>query len=372
MLRRVNLIVVVNPSRRVSHYLRSRLLIPAYSAPSKSPSTNENATKCLSHSILESNGFISDSNASGPGLISTLPLGSRVLNKLMRVVRDEMNAAGGQEIEMPSLSDLSLWTKTGRDAAMGSELLRVRDRKDKSLCLCPTHEEVVTSLVARHSKTLSPEFLAADSLRLYQITRKFRDESKPRHGLFRAREFIMKDMYTFHASEECVEKTYAEVCRAYETIFKRLELNVKKAVASVGAMGGSKSHEYHILSDVGEDKILVCEKCGQAASMDVFDESKKPTQSGLCQLVKCNQDSSSDTSELPGPKRAIECGHTFVLGERYTKQIPVKIGGITKILMGCYGIGVSRLMQACVEVYFTYLFNLQSLYSLINIFYVFI
>lgn len=191
MLRPVNQ-TIINQIRQVSHYFRSKLLIPAYSPPSKSPSSNENATKCHSHSILEHNGFISDSNVSGPGLISTLPMGSRVLNKLSALVRDEMNTAGGQEIEMPSLCDLSLWKKTGRDEAMGHELLRVNDRKEKSLCLCPTHEEVVTSLVARHIKSLNAEFLNGNSLRMYQITRKYRDESKPRHGLFRAREFIMK------------------------------------------------------------------------------------------------------------------------------------------------------------------------------------
>lgn len=157
-------------------------------------------------------------------------------------------------------------------------------------------------------------------------------------------------MYTFHLNEECVEKTYTDICKAYETIFKRLELNVKKAVAAVGAMGGTKSHEYHLLCEVGEDKIVVCEKCGQAASVDVFDPNKSTSQQTLCQLVKCGKQ--ADGTKLYKPERAIECGHTFVLGDRYTKQIPIKISKDSRVLMGCYGIGVSRLMQACVEVSF--------------------
>lgn len=162
-------------------------------------------------------------------------------------------------------------------------------------------------------------------------------------------------MYTFHVSDACVERTYAEICQAYELVFRRLELDVKKAVASVGAMGGSKSHEYHILSDVGEDKIVVCPTCGQAASVDVFENASGErlplNQQTLCELVKCGSGGKTTrVEEKLEEKRAIECGHTFVLNDRYTKHIPIKIGNHKQVIMGCYGIGVSRLMQVCVEV----------------------
>lgn len=159
-------------------------------------------------------------------------------------------------------------------------------------------------------------------------------------------------MYTFHLSETCVQKTYDQVCKAYEQIFTRLELDVKKAVASVGTMGGSKSHEYHIESPIGEDKIIVCRKCSKAASIDLFEATegdKITSQKSLCQIIKCNN--ALEPTELAQtysdpPKRCIECAHTFILGDRYTKQIPIDS---KSVIMGCYGIGVSRLMQSCVE-----------------------
>lgn len=175
-------------------------------------------------------------------------------------------------------------------------------------------------------------------------------------------------MYSFHVNEQSLEKTYAEVCKAYETIFKRLELDVKKAVASVGAMGGSKSHEYHLLCEVGEDKIVVCEKCGQSASVDLFDNNGGDktliSQQALCQVIKCARSSTSSGDHSTAPvveRRAVECGHTFVLGDRYTQKIPIQISKFNRVIMGCYGIGVSRLMQACVEVRFDDRFCFKSL-----------
>lgn len=156
-------------------------------------------------------------------------------------------------------------------------------------------------------------------------------------------------MYTFHLSESCVEKTYEEVCKSYERVFKRLELDAKKAKASVGAMGGVRSHEYHVLSEVGEDKIFVCEKCGKASSLELF-STNSIGQKEMCAGLQCECGKKIDNESQLEPKRAIECGHTFILGDRYTKQIPIPIQKDRKVLMACYGIGVSRLMQACVEV----------------------
>jgi len=333
------------------------MLIPSYnhnlsSSETKSKfnqqkSTSLSSSKSISCSILENNGFISAET--GAGLITHLPLGKRVLNKLTDVIRSEMNKIEGQEIEMPSLCNLSLWTTSGRDELMGNELFRLKDRHQKDHCLCPTHEEVVTSLVAKYSKEISSHCLGpSKSLRLYQITRKYRDESRPKHGLLRTREFLMKDMYSFHTSEPCVEETYEQVCKAYETIFDRLELNYKKAAASTGSMGGSKSHEYHIESEIGEDKIFECETCSKSISSDLIDINQPVKQCDLCTKLNCSKEGVNEKSTMK-PKRCIEIGHTFILGDRYTKCFPINLIQKQNITMGCYGIGVSRLMQACVE-----------------------
>ena len=217
----------LNPSVRQVHYLRSSLFVPTMLSSIKQIN-NENkldtATKSISCQIMENNAFLSES---GPGLQTFLPLGKRVLNKLTNLIRDEMDKINAQEIEMPALCDLNLWNTTGRNELMGSELFRLEDRHNRKLCLCPTHEEVVTSLVARHASVLSAHCLghANQSLRLYQITRKYRDESRPKHALLRAREFLMKDLYTFHTSDECAEKTYENVCKAYETVVHSLIFN---------------------------------------------------------------------------------------------------------------------------------------------------
>lgn len=164
-------------------------------------------------------------------------------------------------------------------------------------------------------------------------------------------------MYTFHLNETCMEETYEEICNAYKRIFDRLELDVKRTVASVGQMGGSKSEEFHMLTEVGEDKIFVCECCGKSASLELIENGghgdkqslQAVTQARLCHAAKCGQQANCMNKEIR-PKRAIECGHTFILGDRYTKQIPISVQGGQHVLMACYGIGVSRLMQVCVEV----------------------
>lgn len=351
-------ITIYQQSIRGVSYLRSRLLIPNFTHNLQAkPDANKSDTsesKSISHSILENNGFITDF---GAGLTINLPLGKRVLNKLTDLVREEMNKVGGQEIDMPTLCDLNLWSLTGRNELMGSELFRLKDRHNKDLCLCPTHEEIVTSLVSKFSKSISSHTLGEGhkSLRLYQITRKYRDESRPKHGLLRSREFVMKDMYTFHLDDECVNQTYSDICQAYETIFTRLDLNYRKAEASVGSMGGKKSHEYHVESPIGEDQIFICSKCSKAVSVDLINKpDKKIKQEDLCQLVHCGKGEklATGSDHVIKSKRCIEIGHTFILNDRYTKQIPIEIEKTkskSNVLMGCYGIGVSRLVQACVE-----------------------
>lgn len=332
-------------SRNV-HFNRSSLLVPIYKINKTKIEPKENETNSISHAILEKNGFISES---GPGLTTFLPLGKRVLNKTINLIREEMNKIDGQEIEMSSMSDLALWSMTGRDTLIGQELFRLRDRKDKEYCLCPTHEEIVTALVSKYSKSISSHCIGDNkSLRLYQIGKKYRDESRPKHGLLRSREFYMKDMYTFHTNEKSVEQTYDDVCRSYEAIFEKLNLNYKKAKASVGSMGGKRSHEYHVNASVGEDKIFTCKKCSQSISIDLIDAEKHQNfdQKSLCQVIECGR--KLDQNEKVEFEKCIEIGHTFILGDRYTKYFKIDLEK-NSVMMGCYGIGVSRLLQACVE-----------------------
>ena len=328
------------PSRRI-HYLRSKLFIPNFVQIEKENPKGTNTSKSISSIIMEKNGFISGSKTSG--LTTFLPLGKRVLNKITEIIREEMNKIGGQEISMPCLSDLSLWKKTQRDEIIGNELFKLEDRKKRQLCLCPTHEEIVTSLVANYSKSLNSKIFGEhQALSLYQITTKYRDEPQPKHGLLRGREFLMKDMYSFHLSDQCARNTYENVCKGYESILNRLDLKYIKVQASTGAMGGTMSHEYQVESPIGEDTIFECKECGKAVSNDMIDPNKGNIEN-MCDIFKC--DNRKGTSVLK--KTSIEVGHAFILGDRYTKVFP--FSSHEHVLMGCYGIGVSRLIQACVE-----------------------
>lgn len=334
--------------RAVHYYSRSKLLIPNYGSESKH--YQDDGSKSVSSAIMEKNGFFTDSGKTG--LVTQLMLGKRVLNKLTSLIRQEMNHLDGQEIEMPSLSDLNLWKLTGRAEILKAELFTLKDRKGVELCLCPTHEEVVTSLVAKLSKILPHSTLNEhNALKLYQITRKYRDESRPKHGLLRTREFLMKDLYTFHLNDECANRTYEAVCKAYERILDRLDLDFVKATASVGAMGGKRSDEFHIVSSVGEDKVYTCGSCRKSISADLVAgaaQESQVSQEMVCAAVKCAQ-KLANGAKLE-PKRCIEVGHAFILGDRYTKHFPVETNLKSNgVIMACFGIGVSRLLQACVE-----------------------
>ncbi len=201
------------------------------------------------------------------------------------------------------------------------------------MLLAPTHEEEITHLVAQNINSYRQL-----PLRLYQIGPKFRNEARPKGGLLRCREFLMKDLYTFDANEESAIATYSEVCEAYDRIFKRLEIAAIKAKASSGAIGGSHSHEYHIACESGQDSVLQCQKCNFTGNSEVFTDSK------------CSQCGSHDFKEV----KALEIGHTFLLGEKYSRVLEAKFkdqqGKQQVMQMGCFGIGVSRLLAAIVEV----------------------
>ncbi len=197
------------------------------------------------------------------GIYSYLPMGLRVIRKVEQIVREEMNKAGAQEVSMPVVQPAELWQESGRWEFYGKELLRFKDRHDRDCCLGPTHEEVITDLVRHEIKTYRqlPK-------NLYQIQTKFRDEIRPRFGVMRCREFVMKDGYSFDADEEGAEITYRKMYEAYRRIFERCGLKFRAVEADSGNIGGSFSHEFMVLADSGEDALLFCNGCNYAANLE--------------------------------------------------------------------------------------------------------
>ncbi|MBN1643903.1 MAG: proline--tRNA ligase, partial [Dehalococcoidales bacterium] len=213
-----------------------------------------------SHQLLLRTGMVSQLAA---GIYSYLPLALRSLKKIEEIVRDEMNKAGGQEITMPVLQPVELWQKSGRDEAMGKNLFTLNDRRERTLALGPTHEEVVTDLAAHFIQSYRDLPLI-----LYQIQTKFRDEPRPRGGLIRVREFTMKDAYSFNIDDAGVEKSYQSMLHAYENIFVRCGLKAILVEADSGAIGGKFSHEFMLPAENGEDTVISCPKCGYAANAE--------------------------------------------------------------------------------------------------------
>lgn len=215
----------------------------------------------VSHQLMLRAGLI---RKLASGLYTWLPLGVRVLQKVSQIVREEMNKSDGMEVSMPVVQPSELWEESGRWQKMGPELVRFKDRHDRDFCLGPTHEEVITDLV--RNEYSSYRQLPAT---LYQIQTKFRDERRPRFGVMRSREFIMKDAYSFHASQECLDETYAVMHQTYCNIFDRLGLNYRPVIADSGNIGGSTSHEFHVLADSGEDEIVFSSKSDYAANIEL-------------------------------------------------------------------------------------------------------
>ncbi|OKY75579.1 MAG: proline--tRNA ligase [Desulfobulbaceae bacterium DB1] len=214
----------------------------------------------ISHKLLLRAGFI---RKLASGIYSYLPLGLKSIRKVEQIVREEMNNAGAQELLLPMVQPADLWQESGRWKKYGPELLRFTDRHDRESCLGPTHEEVITDLVRKniHSYRNLP-------VNLYQIQTKFRDEIRPRFGLMRGREFIMKDGYSFDATEKGAEETYEKMNSAYHRIFQRCGLTFRAVEADSGSIGGSFSHEFMVLADTGEDTIVICSSCSYAANME--------------------------------------------------------------------------------------------------------
>lgn len=216
--------------------------------------------EALSHRLLLKAGLIKQSTS---GIYSYLPLATRVLNNITSIIREEMEKIDAVEILMPALQPSELWEESGRWEAYGSELMRLTDRNGRQFALGPTHEEVVTSLVRDELKSYKQL-----PLTLFQIQSKFRDEKRPRFGLLRGREFIMKDAYSFHADEASLDETYNDMYDAYGRIFKRAGINARPVVADSGAIGGSHTHEFMALSEIGEDTIVYSENSDYAANIE--------------------------------------------------------------------------------------------------------
>tara|TARA_Y100001001_G_scaffold163822_2_gene193992 strand:- start:590 stop:2320 length:1731 start_codon:yes stop_codon:yes gene_type:complete len=230
----------------------------------------------VSHQLMLRAGMIRKLAA---GLYTWMPLALRTLRKVEAIVREEMNRAGAQEVLMPAVQPAELWEETGRWFQYGGELLRVKDRHNRDFCIGPTHEEVITDL-ARNNISSYKQL----PLNLYQIQTKFRDETRPRFGVMRAREFIMKDAYSFHADEASLEETYQVMHAAYNRIFNRLGLDFRPVLADTGSIGGAKSHEFHVLAASGEDDIAFSTDSDYAANVELAEavapqgERAAPTQ----------------------------------------------------------------------------------------------
>ena len=248
--------------------------------------------EALSHRLLLKAGLIKQSTS---GIYSYLPLATRVLNNISKIVREEMESIDAVEILMPALQQAELWDESGRWGAYGPELMRLKDHNGREFALGPTHEEVVTSLVRDELKSYKQL-----PLTLFQIQSKYRDEKRPRFGLLRGREFIMKDAYSFHADEESLDATYQDMYQAYSRIFKRVGINARPVVADSGAIGGNHTHEFMALSDIGEDTIVYSNKSDYAANIEkaevIYHPSVKPIEQ--LELYKIETPNAKTAQEL--------------------------------------------------------------------------
>ncbi len=274
----------------------------------------------VSHRLMLRAGYI---KRLGSGLYTWMPLGLRVLRKVEHIVREEMNRAGALELLMPAVQPAELWQETGRWELFGPQMLKIRDRHEREFCFGPTHEEVITDLARREIKSYRQL-----PLNFYQIQTKFRDEIRPRFGVMRAREFVMKDAYSFHADYASLEQTYQVMHATYSRIFTRLGLQFRAVAADTGAIGGSASHEFHVLADSGEDAIAYCPDSAYAANVELA-EALAP------QVAQVPTGALMTKIATPG-KRSIEevSAALRIAPERMVKTLLVEAGdGVVALLV---------------------------------------
>jgi prolyl-tRNA synthetase len=301
----------------------------------------------VSHQLMLRAGMIRQSSA---GIYSWLPLGLRVLRRVEQIVREEMDAAGCHEILMPAIQPAELWQESGRYEDYGKEMLRITDRHERPMLYGPTHEEVVTDIFRRSVRSYRDL-----PLNLYQIQWKFRDEIRPRFGVMRGREFYMKDNYSFDLDFAGAMRSYDNMFVAYLRTFRRMELTAIPMRAASGAIGGDLSHEFQVLAATGESQVYY----------DVAFEAIDLRQEGLdveqLKSLYASTDEQHDPATCPVPAerlrsgRGIEVGQIFYFGTKYSKTMGATVmgpdGQETPVEMGSYGIGVSRLVGALIEVF---------------------
>ena len=279
----------------------------------------------LSHQLLVRAGMI---RLLGSGLYTIMPLGLRVLKKIEMIIRDELNKADCIELLMPAIQPADLWKESERWEEFGPQMLKIKDRHEKEFCFGPTHEEVITDIIRKEINSYKQL-----PINFYQIQMKFRDEIRPRFGVMRAREFLMKDSYSFHTNFDCLKETYQKMFKAYENIFDRIGLEFRAVSADNGAIGGDASHEFHVLADSGEDVLVYDEHSDYAANIELAKDNPN-----IDKLKTC---------------RGIEVGHIFQLGTKYSEKMSANFiaedGSSQPVIMGCYGIGVSRIVAATIE-----------------------
>ena len=293
----------------------------------------------VSHQLMIRAGLIRQVSS---GIYNWLPLGKKVLQKVEDIIRTEMNNSDAQEILMPMVQPASLWEESGRIDQYGQELLVFLDRHDNKFCLGPTHEEIITDLC----KNLLTSYKQLP-VTLYQIQTKFRDEIRPRFGVMRSREFIMKDAYSFDLNKAGLDQSYKIMKDAYIKIFNRLGLDYRIVKADSGAIGGSDSEEFHVLADSGEDLLAFSDKSDYAINAELLTE----LQEGQDPYSLEGKQSPDGKGNLK-LKKGIEVGHIFKLGTKYSEILNLRIQGENGDInpeMGCYGIGASRIVAAAIE-----------------------
>ncbi len=292
----------------------------------------------ISHQLLLRSGMI---RKVASGIYNWLPLGFKTLKLVENIVREEMTNTESQEIFMPMVQPRDLWEDSKRWDKFGPELLRFKDRHERDFCLGPTHEEIITDLI-RNNLSSYKEL----PLSLFQIQTKFRDEIRPRYGIMRGREFLMKDAYSFHLNKECLNNTYQTIREAYKAIFNRLGLEYKIVKADSGAIGGEISEEFHVLAESGEDTLAFSEESEIAINAELLINENESIDSLQGKTFP-------DSQEEIKLAKGIEVGHIFQLGNVYSSAMNATVldenGNRQALQMGCYGIGVSRIVAAAIE-----------------------
>lgn len=282
----------------------------------------------ISHQLMLRAGMIRQLSS---GMYTWLPLGLRVLTKVSNIVRREMDRIGGAEVLMSAVQPAHLWEETGRWQDFWSILFKLEDRNERQYYLGPTHEEVITDFMRRELKSYKQL-----PLTLYQIQTKYRDEYRPRFGVMRSREFLMKDAYTFNIDPASLQQSYQLMYQAYCNIFNALGVNYRAVEADSGGMGGNVSHEFHVLADSGEDEIIYSDEDNFAANKELYEQQMPDNIAG--ELKTC---------------RGIEVGHIFQLGTKYSQSMNLTLlneqDEQVPVHMGCYGIGISRVVAAAIE-----------------------